>query len=92
MALNATMNVEQIQALAGKVDAQRANLEATLNQLRSSVTRSSEFTGNAAEQYDEYLAKWASAQQSMLEAMDHAGQVLKRYAEHLDYADGQFTL
>ena len=91
MALSAKMDVAQIQDLAGRVNRERANLESTLNQLRSSVTRGAEFEGNAAAQYDQFLANWATHQQGMIQAMLDAGQLLHRYAEALSDLEDQVS-
>ena len=96
MALNATMRVAEIEALAGTIDSQRSALESQLNQLASQCARADQFTGSAAEQYDGWMAKWRTSQDGMLQAMHEAGQLLHRYTNALseleDHVSRGFTI
>lgn len=93
MAFTATSSVSEITALVSKVNGAAVNTETALNQVRTSVSRANEFTGTAADNYDQFLAEWSHHQALMIESMRNAAQLLASYAERLsEIDDGAFSL
>lgn len=80
MSVGTLITVEQLQALAGRIESQASSLESTLSALRRDVTRDDSFQGSAATAYDDFLVKWDTNQRNLLDAMHGAGQILANLA------------
>jgi len=80
MAVGTNIPVEEIEALAARIQQQAGTLESTLASLRQQCTREASFTGSAASKYDDFLAKWDGSQRTLLEAIRGAGSVLSSLA------------
>ena len=79
MALGANLPVESIGDLAQTVRAERAKLASELDALRARVERDPEFTGNAADGYDAFIAKWRTGQEQILQGLDGAADLLQKF-------------
>lgn len=91
MSINATMKVAEIEALASTLASQREALSAQVNHLIAQANRGDAFTGNAADMYDQYLAKIRSGLESMLVGIQGASDLLTRYAQALGELEGQVS-
>jgi uncharacterized protein YukE len=80
MALGTNIPVEELEALAARIQQQTASLESNLASLRQQCTREASFAGSAASRYDDFLAKWDGSQRTLLEAIRGAGNVLSNLA------------
>lgn len=80
MPLGTNIPVEELDALAGRIQQQASSLDSTLASMRQQCTREESFTGSAAAKYDEFLVKWDAAQRSLLENIRGAGNVLSKLA------------
>jgi uncharacterized protein YukE len=75
--------VEDIEQLAATVKSQADQVLQKLDELRAAVQRDPNFTGSAADRYDEYLSKWDVHQKALAENLDGAGTILSSYAARL---------
>jgi len=80
MALGTNIPVEDLEALAARIQQQAGSLESTLASLRQQCTREASFSGSAAAKYDEFLSRWDGNQRSLLEDIRGAGNVLSNLA------------
>jgi len=83
--------VQSIEQLAANIKGQAAKLQAELDSLQSACQRDPSFTGSAANSYDDYMQKWHSSQQQLMEALNGAGGVLKSLADRLNQENQSVT-
>ncbi|MGO4859644.1 WXG100 family type VII secretion target [Arthrobacter sp. 2MCAF14] len=91
MSIGTNLPVNSIADLAATIRQERGTLDAALNNLRARVERDPNFTGNAAESYDGFIAKWRSGQEQMLEGLDGAAGLLDRFHVALEDLGTQVT-
>jgi WXG100 family type VII secretion target len=80
MTLGINISVEDLEALASRIQQEAGSLESTLASMRQQCTREASFSGSAANKYDEFLTKWDSNQRALLEDIRGAGNVLANLA------------
>jgi WXG100 family type VII secretion target len=83
MPIGINLPVESIEQLAANVKSESSKLESQLSALRAQCQRDPNFQGNAAQRYDDYMAKWDSSQRQLLEALNGAGNLLTQFATNL---------
>lgn len=79
--------VEGIELLATRVRHEHSELQARLTSLRTSCQRDENFTGTAADAYDNFLYHWDASQKQLLESLDGAATILMRLAELVRESD-----
>ncbi|WP_431606708.1 WXG100 family type VII secretion target [Mycolicibacterium neoaurum] len=96
MSVGTNIPVERVEELAARVQREAGSLEASLNSLRSACQREENFTGSAAQRYDEFLTQWDQNQQALLQSIRGAGDILSRLAsvvrENNDAAASALTI
>lgn len=81
MAFGTNLPIEQIEQLAAEVQRQSGDVVSQLSALRSACQRDPNFTGNAADRYDEYMRQWDVHQKALADNLEGAGQLLRRFAD-----------
>lgn len=96
MPVGTNLPVESIEQLASTVKQQATTLQSQLSTLRSQCQRDPNFAGNAAQRYDEYMARWDASQRNLVEALNGAGDLLTQFGAKLrelnEITASQFSL
>ena len=77
------LKAEDIATLATTIKTKASDLQSQLDTLRTSVTRADEFTGTAANNYDEFLGQWSTHQAQMVASMNSAADLLQQLVRRL---------
>ena len=84
MPIGTNLPVASIGELGDAIHAERVRLAGELYALRTRVERDPNFTGNAAEAYDRYIAQWRAGQEQMLAGLDGASSLLAKFHSVLE--------
>jgi uncharacterized protein YukE len=89
MSVNANLPLASISELSAKLRSEWSKMEGQINDLRTQAQRDPNFTGNAAEKYDQYMDDWAKNANGLNLAIEGAANLLKQFHEQLELLNGQ---